>query len=163
MGGVRGRLGRPGRGGDRFGQVGANEAGSIARVVKELGVPDEIIGRMLVIRSDEIFWLSADDLQAMGVTMTGKLGQAASEQPLAAFLPAQLAPSRKPAAPQSAAPGTWNDVVNAAFARSRGQNGGEPFTARQCGPVWTRFLNGSRYHVRTAIHARRSNPVSADA
>jgi hypothetical protein len=119
---------------DRSGQEAADENDSLARVVKALGVPDPIIEKMLATRPDEIFWLTADDLRAMGATTTGKPGQLATGQPAAAQPPVQPAPSPKAAAPQAAAPKKWNDVVSAALAISREQNGGQPFTARQCGP-----------------------------
>lgn len=46
---------------------------TMARVVKELGVPPGIIGKMVVTPPDDIVWLTPDDLQSMGATMTGEV------------------------------------------------------------------------------------------
>lgn len=60
---------------DRFGQDPAGEIPPIVRVVKELELLDAIVEKMLETREDEVFWLSQDDLRAMGATMTGKPAQ----------------------------------------------------------------------------------------
>ncbi len=43
----------------------------MAKLVKELGVPPAIIGKMVVTSADDIVWLTPEDLQSMGVQMTG--------------------------------------------------------------------------------------------
>jgi hypothetical protein len=45
---------------------------AIVRVVKELGLLDAIIAKMLATPEDDIAWLTLDDLRAMGATTTGK-------------------------------------------------------------------------------------------
>jgi hypothetical protein len=118
---------------DRFGRDAAGETPSIVRVVKELGLLDAIVEKMLATREDEIFWLTQDDLRAMGAATTGRPGPIAPEQPRAVQPSPQLAPAPKAAAPEPSTFKNWNDVVNAALAISREQNGGEPYTGRQCG------------------------------
>jgi hypothetical protein len=61
---------------NRFGQDAAGEIPSIVRVVKELGLLDAIVEKMLAAREDEIVWLTQDDLRAMGATTTGRPAQA---------------------------------------------------------------------------------------
>ena len=117
---------------DRFGQDAAGETPSIVRIVKELGLLDAIVEKMLVTRADEIFWLTQDDLRAMGAATTGRPGQVAPEQPRAVQPSPQRAPAPK-AAPEPSTFKNWDDVVSAALAISREQNGGEPYTGRQCG------------------------------
>ena len=118
---------------DRFGRDFAGETPSIVRVVKELGLLDAIVEKMLATHTDEVFWLTQDDLRAMGAATTGKPGQVPPEQPRAAPPHAQLAPSPKAAAPEPSTFKAWTEVVNAALAISKEQNGGEPFTSKQCG------------------------------
>jgi len=83
---------------DGYSRDAGGGASSIARVVREIGVPDVIIEKMLATRIDEIAWLTPDDLRAMGVKITGASGQAAPDQPVAAQSPAQRA-SRPASAP----------------------------------------------------------------
>ena len=70
----------------------------------------------------------------MGTSITGKPAQIAPDQSMASRPPMQLAPSAKAVVPQTPAPKKWSDVVDAAFAISREQNGGQPRTGRQCQP-----------------------------
>jgi len=117
---------------DKVGRNTPDETPQIVRVARELGLPDEIVGRMLITRPDEIFWLTQDDLLAMGATTTGKSGSGALEPSVAA--PPPFAPSPKVAASDPLAHRNWSEVVGAALAMSREQNGGQAFTARQCEP-----------------------------
>jgi hypothetical protein len=48
------------------------ETPGIVRVVKELGLLDAIVTKMLAKSEDDIAWLTLDDLRAMGATVTGK-------------------------------------------------------------------------------------------
>jgi hypothetical protein len=57
---------------DKFGQDAAGEIPPIVRVVKDLGLLDAIVEKMLATREDEISWLTQDDLRAMGATTTGR-------------------------------------------------------------------------------------------
>jgi hypothetical protein len=54
----------------------AGEIPPIVRVVKELGLLDAITEKMLNTPEGETFWLTNDDLRAMGATITGRPGQA---------------------------------------------------------------------------------------
>lgn len=56
---------------DKFGRDVAGETPSIVKIAKELELLDAIIEKMLAMREDEIFWLTQDDLRAMGATITG--------------------------------------------------------------------------------------------
>jgi hypothetical protein len=51
------------------------ETPAIVQVVKELGLLDAIVTKMLATSEDDVFPLSADDLRAMGATMTGRAPQ----------------------------------------------------------------------------------------
>ena len=48
------------------------EMPAVVRVLKELGLLDAIITKMLAKSEDDIAWLTTDDLRAMGATVTGK-------------------------------------------------------------------------------------------
>jgi hypothetical protein len=49
-----------------------DEKPPIVRVLKELGLLDAIVTKMLAVPEDQTFPLSPDDLRAMGATLTGK-------------------------------------------------------------------------------------------
>ena len=61
---------------DKLGQDAAGEVPPIVRVVKDLGLLDAIVEKMLATREDEVSWLTQDDLRAMGATTTGRPAQA---------------------------------------------------------------------------------------
>jgi hypothetical protein len=61
---------------NKLGQDAAGEVPPIVKVVKELGLLDAIVEKMLAAREDEIVWLTQDDLRAMGATTTGRPAQA---------------------------------------------------------------------------------------
>jgi hypothetical protein len=44
----------------------------IARLFREMDVPRDIIGRMVVTPSQQMMWLTPDELRSMGVTMVGR-------------------------------------------------------------------------------------------
>ena len=44
---------------------------SMARVLSELGAPASIIGKMVITEPKDMVWLKLEDMQAMGVTVTG--------------------------------------------------------------------------------------------
>jgi hypothetical protein len=67
-----------------------NATVSMARIVKELGVPEGIIEKMVVTRASEIAWLNPNDLRSMGVAMTAKPDQIASDQSTVSHPPMQL-------------------------------------------------------------------------
>jgi hypothetical protein len=109
---------------------------SMARIAKELGVPSQIIGRMVVTPPSNMVWLSPQDLMSMGVSMVGKPSQT---PPVASTAPAQTAPGEPvQITPQTKAsnetPVTWNDLVNRAIKLSSDQNNGNPLFSRFCQP-----------------------------
>ena len=57
-------------------QDAAGEVPAIVRVVKELGLLDAIVEKMIAAREDQVVWLTQDDLRAMGATTTGRPAQA---------------------------------------------------------------------------------------
>jgi hypothetical protein len=122
---------------DQSGRESGDATVSMARVVKELGVPAGIIGKMVVTRPEDIVWLTPDDLRSMGTTMTGKPAQAPPDDQ-ANSRPLQLGPSTGATAiaPQTPAPKsrTWNELVDEATAISAQQNGGKPNFGRTCQP-----------------------------
>jgi hypothetical protein len=100
---------------------------AMGRIVKELGVPPAIIGKMVVTPPTEMVWLSPDDLRSMGATLTGKPSQTAPGQ---AFRP-QLPP--EPTI-QASKPRSWEDLVKNAVSMSTEQNRGRPNITRSCQP-----------------------------
>lgn len=83
--GVHGALDEDGR------ETNAAAAGtvSMARIVKDLGVPAAIIGKMVVTPPESIVWLTPDDLRSMGTTMTGKPAQVPTTETSVQFSPPQ--------------------------------------------------------------------------
>jgi hypothetical protein len=122
---------------DQSGRESGDATVSMARIVKELGVPAGIIGKMVVTRPQDIVWLTPDDLRTMGTTMTGKPAQSPPDDQ-ANSRPLQLGPSANATAvaPQTSMPKTktWDDVVDAAAALSSQQNSGKPNLVRTCQP-----------------------------
>ena len=53
-------------------QESSGQTPGIVRVVKELGLLDAIVAKMLTTFEDDIAWLTLDELRAMGATTTGK-------------------------------------------------------------------------------------------
>jgi hypothetical protein len=109
---------------------------SMARIAKDLGVPDAIIGRMVVTPPSDMVWLTPQDLQSTGTTMVGKptqLAPTAENKPFpeqtAPGNPVQLQPSAKAESPMS-----WGSMVENAVSLSAKQNGGTPRTLRSCQP-----------------------------
>jgi hypothetical protein len=117
---------------------------SMARIVKDLGVPAAIIGKMVVTPPDQMVWLGPDDLRSMGATMTGKPAQvppAQNNDVSQSQMPMQLdpyaratVPSESPAASANGPPPTWTEIADAAFLKSRQQNGGQTRSSRSCQP-----------------------------
>jgi hypothetical protein len=116
---------------------------TMARAVRDLGVPPAIIGKMVVTPPAAMVWLDAAELTAMGVTMTGRPGltrqASAAQQPPASQgqAPAPVPAARSgeaPAGPKGPQARNWQDTVAAALDQSRRQNGGEPRQTRTCQP-----------------------------
>jgi hypothetical protein len=115
------------------GQESGDATVSMGRMAKDLGVPEKIIGKMVVTPAAEIVWLSPDDLRSMGTTITGKPAQVPpSRQTLPEALH-QLNPSDDAAAQTQPQP-TWANLVTGAFALSQQQNSGQPRVNRVCQP-----------------------------
>jgi hypothetical protein len=72
---VSAMVGAPGAA-DTSGQEAAHDVPAIVLLVKELGLLDAIVEKMLNRNDGEIVWLTHDDLRAMGATNTGRPGQA---------------------------------------------------------------------------------------
>jgi hypothetical protein len=129
---------------------------TMARVVRELGVPPAIIGKMVVTPPSEMVWLTPDDLKSMGVTMLGKPEQIVSG-PTQIHPTLQLGPEPVPTAKASTAP-TWTAVIETAIAASRAQNNGQIRSSRACQPelrvcstaIFYKTKNGTDAMVRTA-------------
>ena len=114
---------------------------AMAKVVKELGVPSSIIGQMVVTPPSQMVWLQPAELQSMGVTMTGKPGQAVSP-PVAAQVPAGGPPGPGLAANAGLAKATaptdndtsWRQLISTMIAEASAANpGGDP-VSRVCQP-----------------------------
>jgi hypothetical protein len=84
----------------------------MARLSKELGVPEIIVGKMVVTPPSQIVWLTPNELRAMGATMTGKPSQTPPEAS-SQNAPMQLVPQTAVAAP--AVP-KWDDVTSNSLA-----------------------------------------------
>lgn len=131
---------------------------AMAKIVKELGVPSAIIGRMVVTPPDQIVWLSPDELKSMGATLTGKPSQlgagANNPPPMSSNQPMQL-----PSAPSQSSQGAqldWHQIVDNAWSLSASQNGGTANSGRTCQPelktcttaVFFRSPQGAKMMVR---------------
>ena len=99
----------------------------MAKIVKELGVPADIIGRMVVTPPDQMVWLTPNNLRAMGTVLTGKPAQAQ-----VANSPSQLLLGRQVA--QAPPPTTWDDIIKTAIVASATQHNGKPQFVRTCQP-----------------------------
>jgi hypothetical protein len=112
---------------------------SMARIVKDLGVPSSVIGKMVVTPPDKIVWLSVDDLRAMDVKMFGKPMQVQTEAPPALQTPRQLSPNTQATV---AAPPTWDEFLKKVIAISSNQHNGRPAYARVCQPELKTCVSG---------------------
>ena len=121
---------------DQRGQETAQSSAAtvgMARVLKELGVPSGILGKMVVTPPDQMVWLTVDDLRSMDTKMFGKPMQLPADQPTTSQLPQQIDPTAKAAAPATQTP-TWASVVDGAIRISSTQNNGKPNYVRGCQP-----------------------------
>jgi hypothetical protein len=131
--------------GEETAQSGAATV-SMARVLKDLGVPPSIIGKMVVTPPQEMVWLASDDLRAMGTSMTGKPAQLPPDklgerpQQVRPTLPLDLQSPTKASAPPQ-----WKDLVEMAIAISTRQNNGRPLVVRTCQPELKVCINAVSY------------------
>ena len=124
---------------DRSGEetTGAKAATvSMARIAKDLGVPERIIGKIVVTPPSQMVWLAPDELRSMGTTITGKPNQTGGSSGQGGNgAPVQLgAPAQQAAAPTQTAPLTWSSVLDVGISLSKEQNGGTARFNRTCQP-----------------------------
>jgi ATP-dependent protease ClpP protease subunit len=121
---------------DQNGKEAGDATVAMAKIVKELGVPPSIIGRMVVTPPTEVVWLSPSELQSMGVKMTGKPSQLEGSPggtlALDATHPKQVPSASAPTT--STGPVNWSQFIERAVALSAAQHGGNPSFNRNCQP-----------------------------
>jgi hypothetical protein len=105
----------------------------MARIVKELGVPASIVGKMVVTPPDQMVWLSVDDLRSMDTKMFGKPMQLPTDQPSTSQLQHSINPGTQATAP-AVQPPNWSAIVDGAIRISSKQNNGKPNYVRGCQP-----------------------------
>ena len=123
---------------------------SMARIVKELGVPPSVIGKMVVTPPDQVVWLSVDDLRAMDVKMFGKPMQVQPGAPATSELPRQLSPNTQATV---AAPPTWEEYINKAINTPSNQNNGKARYFRICQPELKSCTAGVIYIIKSGAEA----------
>jgi hypothetical protein len=132
-------------------EVGAATV-TMSRILKSLGVPPGILGKLVVTPPSDMVWLTVDDLRSMSVTMFGKpqqlpnVSQAPnspldlSPDPVPQQLPPQHPPPPQQLPPSSSAaanPGiAWDTLVKVALDLSKEQNGGKARVSRRCQPEY---------------------------
>jgi hypothetical protein len=126
---------------DKSGKESGDGTIAMAKIVRELGVPPAIIGKMVVTPPEQMVWLGPNDLRAIGATMTGKPSQVAAPEPLG--IPSQIPPSAQASKPPGPVP--WPDMVEAAAKASSSQNNGRPQLVRVCQPELKICNNGISY------------------
>jgi hypothetical protein len=98
----------------------------VARIVKELDVPTDIIGKMVVTPPQEMIWLAPDEVRSMGAKIVG--GPALEPEKTArSLLPLPIQPSA-----QGKDPLGWHEVVDRTRLMSAQQNNGKPLSIRYC-------------------------------
>ena len=113
---------------DKSGKESGDGTIAMAKIVKDLGVPPGIIGKMVVTAPDQMVWLGPNDLRAIGATMTGKPSQVPPAEPPV------VTPQVPPTVPKQEAVPTWAEMVKAAMQTSSTQNSGRPNFVRSCQP-----------------------------
>jgi hypothetical protein len=112
----------------------------MARVVKELGVPASIIGKMVVTPPDEMVWLTPTDLRSMGTVMTGNFAQGSTNQASLSPRSQEQVKTQSELLSSDPAP-TWEKLLDRALALSTAQNGGNPEFDRLCQPEFKQCIN----------------------
>jgi hypothetical protein len=123
---------------------------TVARIIKELGVPPSIIGKMVITPPEEMVWLTPDDLRSMGTTMTGKPAQVPTEQSSMSQLPSQLRPQEKSS--DNSPPPTWEAILDRAIELSTQQHDGKPDIQRICQPEYKECINGLSFKTSDGTH-----------
>ena len=96
---------------------------SMGRAIKELGIPGNIIGKMVITPPDQIVWLAPNDLRSMGTALTGKPSQVPLAEQTSSQMPLQLDLSKETSTADTG-PLNLQELVRGAFALSQQQNGG---------------------------------------
>ena len=121
---------------DQNGKEAGDATVAMAKIVKDLGVPPSIIGRMVVTPPSDVVWLSPSELQSMGVKMTGKPSQLENSTggslALGAGNPRQLPSASAPSA--STGPVNWSQFIEHTVALSAAQHAGTASFNRNCQP-----------------------------
>jgi len=148
------------RNGEETVQSGAATV-SMARIAQDFGVPSAIIGRMVVTPPDDMVWLTPQDLQSMGTTMTGKPNQtqavAGSDKGLRQT-PESPSPSMRaksaddPSGAENAPAPTWKGLLENAIELSKKQNGGSPDFNRACQPELKSCVNGLSFTTKDGTY-----------
>jgi hypothetical protein len=123
---------------------------TMARVLKELGVPPAILGKMVTTPPDQMVWLTPDDLKAMGVAMLGKPSQLEASAPVPTA-PLQLGPT-PPASMQASTPPSWESIVENALEAARQQNG-RVAPSRVCQPELKTCSNAVFFRMKDGTEA----------
>lgn len=116
----------------------------MARLVKELGVPSSIVGKMVVTPPEKMVWLTVDDLRSMETKMFGKPMQIATDMPGGSQLPKSITPGTQATAPTPQTP-TWAALIDRVVAVSSSQNNGKPQILRSCQPEFKTCLRAVHY------------------
>ena len=128
---------------------------TMARVVRDLGVPSSIVGKLVVTPPTDMVWLTVDDFRAMNVTMLGKPTQVPPDQQVLERAPQVIAPGAQAVAPPNPRP-TWEKMLAGAIEISKEQNNGRARYGRSCQPemkvcttgVWFKAKNGTEMFLR---------------
>jgi hypothetical protein len=143
----------------------------MARVIKQLGVPAGIIGKMVVTPPDQMVWLSPADLRSMGTTLLGKPAQVPPEPPSARGQPLDLSPQSQAritpsqTAPvgqvpqqrtttdteQGKKPPDWETLVKVAVQLSLEQNNGKLKNVRTCQPEFKICIDGLPFRGKDGV------------
>jgi hypothetical protein len=118
---------------ERGQEVGAATV-TMSRILRTLGVPAGILGKLVVTPPSDMVWLTVDDLRSMNVTLFGKPQQIPTGPQLSGS-DSQLPPPKQisPADSASTVP-TWGELVKDATKTSSEQNNGTPRYYRSCQP-----------------------------
>lgn len=125
---------------------------SMARILRELGVPAPIIGKMVVTPPAQMVWLTPDDLKSMGVTMLGKPSQLGPPVAAQSAPPLQLTTPPSTHTQATAAKPTWGDMIKMAANLSI-QAYGRLNSGRSCQPELKVCSNAILYRTKDGINA----------
>lgn len=107
---------------------------TMAKILRELGVPSAIIGKMVVTPPTEIVWLNPNELRSMGAVVTGRPAQLPSESVSNSSVSPQLKSTEGSIRPDDQQQPTWGSLIDSAMELSKSQNGGNADIGRVCQP-----------------------------